>query len=251
MNIKNYISSFLGQFSVFNVSGDYRVIDLETAKRMNLDNQWKDDNLPYKQLKIVKKQIADIKKKRYFPPHILSLIKLLRKTELISPKILEIGCSSGYYSEILKLANLDVRYEGCDYSEAFIKLARELYPLVNFKVCDATKLAYNNQEFDIVISGCCILHILNYTQAITEAIRTAKKYVIFSRTPIVLSGPTVYTKKSGYELPMIEIFFNEQEIINICKKNSMNIVENEEIDDGPDLNGIKTKNISYLFKKKN
>ena len=64
-------------------------------------------------------------------------------------------------------------------------MAKQRYPEKEFKINDAADLNYTNNQFNIVISGCCILHIIDYKKAISETARTAKDYVIFHRTPII------------------------------------------------------------------
>ena len=59
-------------------------------------------------------------------------------TGLSNPRLLEIGCGSGYYSEVLAtLLPGGVRYTGIDYSDAMIARAREHYPAIAFEVADA------------------------------------------------------------------------------------------------------------------
>ena len=153
-----------------------------------------------------------------------ALVDLLKKIDTANKKILEIGCSSGYYSEVFNKADFNFIYEGCDYSEEFIKLAKERYPSINFKVGDATNLDYKDNQFDIVIFGCCILHIIDYQTAIKEAARVAKNYIIFHRTPIIHRKKTTYTTKTAYGTKMIEIFFNEEELLNLLSKSNLAVL---------------------------
>ena len=89
---------------------------------------------------------------------------------------------------------------------------------------DATQLSYMDQTFDVVISGGCLLHIPEYTQAIKETVRVSRKYVVFHRTPIVhMSGETVYTKKA-YGVETFETHFNEQEFVQKLKAENLSIL---------------------------
>ena len=73
-------------------------------------------------------------------------------TGIATPRLLEVGCGSGYYSEVFAdLVPGGVRYTGIDYSEAMIARARARYPSVAFEVADATRLPY---------AGQCIRHRL-------------------------------------------------------------------------------------------
>ncbi len=215
---RSRIQRFIG------VSGGHVVINRSQAEQLQYGDQWKNDSLPAKQLEIVKQELAAIKTSGNMPAHMRTLVDEIRQLALVKPSILEIGCSSGYYSEVFKLAGLAVQYTGCDYSESFIALAKQRYPHLPFMVCDGTKLPYDNNSFDIAISGCCILHIINYEAAIAETARVAKKYAIFHRTPVLHQRATTYTHKQGYGVDMIEILFNESELMDLFKQYGLAVV---------------------------
>ena len=202
----------------------YRTIiknpNLEELKKV-YNNTWKDASIPSQQLEITKKELPYLTDNK----NIKHCIELVKKTNLKTPSILEIGCSTGYLSEAFKIAKIKGKYEGCDYSTEFIKIAKLTYPNIPFTINNATKLNYKDKKFDIVISGCCILHIINYQKAISEAARTSKNFVIFYRTPILHINKTIFTKKIGYNLKMVEILFNETELINLFQKNGLLIQE--------------------------
>jgi len=139
--------------------------------------------------------------------------------------VLEVGCSSGYYSEVLAIANLYVDYTGCDYSERFIQLARNTYPELQFDIDDAIKLGYSDNMFDIVISGCCLLHIADYKMAVAETVRVAARYVIFHRTPVVIDKPDKYFTKMAYGVETLEIHFNEADFLRLLANNGLELLE--------------------------
>lgn len=233
------------------VSGGHMVISRDEAEQLQLDNQWKNESLPDKQLEIVKKELSAIRASKVFPPHMQALIDQMKLTGITNPSVLEIGCSSGYYNEVLQLGGIATNYTGCDYSEAFIHLAKKLYPEIPFQVCDATKLPYNDKEFNVAISGCCILHILDYKSAIAETARVASEYVVMHRTPVVHLRETTYTRKSGYGIDMIEIIFNEQELLELFRENKLQVVDIRTFNQNPGVTELGepyfTKN--YLCKK--
>lgn len=233
------------------VSGGHKIISREQAENLAYDAKWQDPSLPAKQWKIVEKELAQIKKTGVFPKHMQVLVNLIKQINITQGNILEIGCSSGYYAEILKLAGINLTYSGCDYSAAFIDLARKLYPENDFKICAATDLPYLDNAFDVSVSGCCILHILDYATAIKETIRVGSKYILLSRTPVFEKTPTTYTQKLGYGIKMIEIIFNEQELIELCKKYGAELVGTETIHADLAIPGCaeKVKIKTYLFKK--
>jgi ubiquinone/menaquinone biosynthesis C-methylase UbiE len=139
--------------------------------------------------------------------------------------VLEIGCSSGYYSEVFDIAKLNISYTGVDYSQSFIDLAREYYPQRKFDVQNACCLDFPDESFDLVISGCCLLHIPEYEKAIAESVRVASKFVIFHRTPVVWGENTKYYRKTGYGVEMIEIHFNERALLELLTKHGLRVIK--------------------------
>jgi ubiquinone/menaquinone biosynthesis C-methylase UbiE len=138
--------------------------------------------------------------------------------------LLEVGCSSGYHSEVLALRDVNLRYCGCDYSPAFIELGRGLHPGLRLDVADATALPYADGEFDIVLSGCCLLHIADYRRAIAEAARVARRHVLFLHTPVVHTTPTQYFTKQAYGVKTVEIHFSESELVGHFAANGLRVV---------------------------
>lgn len=230
--MKALLNRFIG------ASHGHKVISRDQAVALQFDAQWQDPTLPKKQYQIVEQELKKITATENFPPHMQALTDQLRSIAVPQQAVLEIGCSSGYYNEVLRLAGLNVQYTGCDYSEAFIAFAKKLYPQLPFQVADATALPYGDQQFDVAISGCCILHILDYPKAIAETARVTKRYAIFSRTPVIHLHPTVYTKKTGYGVPMVEIIFNEAELFTLFRDAGLAVVASTTFDRGPAVPGV-------------
>ena len=207
------------------LSGRYeRVRDENKKKLTKFSNVWKDPSLPGKQYVVVKKQIEKLRSTKYLEMPFKPAVDLIKKTGLRNPTVLEIGCSSGYYNEVFKLSGLKVDYYGCDYSPSFIKFAKKTYPSIDFRVEDARNLRYKNKQFQIGLSGCCILHIKEYEQAIAETARISKDFMIFHRTPVIQMEKTTFYKKVGYGLEMVEIIFNESELIELFAKYGFGLV---------------------------
>jgi len=126
--IKKYISFFHTQDTI---SKNYQILKNPNLikLRAKYNDAWKDSSIPQKQLKLSKKEMPNFI--NVVPMR--ALINLLKKFDTNGKNLLEIGCSNGYYSEVLKKAGFNINYEGCDYSEKFIKLAKKRYPTINFK----------------------------------------------------------------------------------------------------------------------
>ncbi|MDR7306025.1 class I SAM-dependent methyltransferase [Rhodoferax saidenbachensis] len=186
---------------------------------------WQDNALPQRQRELVEQQLlqyrngARIDVFDVFADSVRALPELSQGMSL-----LEIGCSSGFYSEVIELAELPVKYAGCDYSDAFIRLAREKYPFINFSVEDATALRYSDKSFDVAVSGCCLLHIPEYTKAVEETARVAGRYAIFHRTPVVWGRPEQWYRKQAYGVETVEIHFNESEFLVLLAENELELI---------------------------
>jgi len=143
---------------------------------------------------------------------------------LSNPRLLEIGCGSGYYSEVLAaLLSGGVRYTGIDYSDAMIARAREHYPSIAFEVADATKLPYADQAFDIAFNGVSLMHIIDYQAAIGEAARVAR-FCIFHSVPVFDDYRTTFLSKYAYGAPVVEVVFGRQELMSLCNEAGLRLM---------------------------
>jgi len=133
------------------------------------------------------------------------------------PEVIEVGCGSGYYSEVLAtLLPNRIRYTGIDYSETMIARARARYPSTAFEVADATNLPYADAAFDIVFNGVSLMHIVDYRAAIHEAARVAAHYCVFHTVPVFRNYRTTFLNKYAYGAPVVEIIFGKQELMALC-----------------------------------
>jgi SAM-dependent methyltransferase len=139
-------------------------------------------------------------------------------TGIATPRLLEVGCGSGYYSEVFAtLVPGGADYTGIDYSDAMIARARARYPSTAFEVADATRLPYADGAYDIVFNGVSLMHIIDYQAAIQEAARVAARYCVFHSVPVFNDYRTTFLRKYAYGAPVVEIVFGKQELMKICR----------------------------------
>jgi SAM-dependent methyltransferase len=139
-------------------------------------------------------------------------------TGMANPSVLEVGCGSGYYSEVFAtLLPGGVQYTGIDYSDAMIARARAHYPSAAFEVADATRLPYADGAFDLVFNGVSLMHIVDYGAAIREAARVASRYCIFHTVPVFAEYRTTFLEKYAYGAPVVEVVFSKQELMSLCQ----------------------------------
>lgn len=211
---------------------------------------WKDDDLPVRQRELVDRQLAEYRRGMtidVFDVMVKSLLGLRSSPGKMT--VLEVGCASGYYSEVFEIASLDVGYTGCDYSDAFVAMARQQYPRLQFDVQDATTLKYADNAFDIVISGCCLLHIPEYQAAVAETSRVASRYAIFHRTPVVLGQPNKYYRKRAYGVETVEIHFNEPQFLQLLADNGLELLATHTLDENVS-HGMGSATRTYVCRKK-
>lgn len=159
------------------------------------------------------------------------LLSILKKIPSLGrvPTLLEVGAAAAFYSEILKIGKFNCEYSALDYSEAFQALAWRLFPAVPFTVGDARALPFPDRSFDILLSGCCLLHIFDFEKAIQEAARVSDGWVVFHRTPLVLQGETRFFQKLAYQTPCIEIHFAYDELAVVFAACGLALVDAEDI----------------------
>ncbi len=196
----------------------------EIAEALLLVDAWKHPDLPAAQWAANLKEYSELREGGNWlaSPPFRAFIEVMRYANLSrqdkSVKLLDIGCSSGQYSQVMKYGGLQWNYTGVDYSPAFKEFAKKVYPDVYIEVGDATSLDWPHGTFDMVVSGCVLLHMEQWQLAIHEAARVSKQYVLFHRTPMLKEKPTTYWMKDAYGVPCFEVWFNmwdfRQELLN-------------------------------------
>lgn len=235
------------------VSSHYVKLDGNEADRESsrLRAAWQDNDLPARQRELVDRQLLEYRRGSKIDVFDVLVNALRPLHEANQPRldVLEIGCSSGYYSEVLDIAGIDATYRGCDYSGSFIAMARQRYPERLFDVEDATKLGYQDGAFDIVISGCCLLHIPEYTAALAETARVAARYAIFHRTPVVIGQPNAYFRKMAYGVETVEIHFNEPEFLALMARCGLELIDTYTLDENV-VQGLGSASRTYVCRKR-
>jgi len=171
-------------------------------------------------------------------------------TGISNPRVLEVGCGSGYYSEVFAtLLKGGVRYTGIDYSDAMIVRARTQYPLAAFEVADAIRLPYDDGAFDVVFNGVSLMHIVDYPAAIREAARVSSRYCVFHTVPVFADHPTTYLRKYAYGAPVVEMVFGKPELMSLCSEAGLRL-ERQWASTPYDVHGVTGQHSStetYLF----
>lgn len=222
------------------VSYAYEHLDDDRAdhEAQRLRGSWQSDLIPARQRELVDRQLALFREGKPVPVFdvfveaLRSLSGHWRGSE--APRtLLEVGCSSGFYAEVIQVKGLGLHYSGCDYSPAFIDLGHQRYPGVPLTVEDATQLMHSDASFDVVVSGCCLLHIPEFEKAIMETARVARQFAVFHRTPVVTGIPHQYFHKKAYGVDTVEIHFNEEQLLDMFNTHGLKLLQTFTLSQGP------------------
>lgn len=216
----------------------------EVTGRMT--SAWQSEEIPARQRALVQTELMEMYRGNV--PRVYEVLaEALRPYACDGLGVLEIGCASGYYSEILEyLLNRRLDYEGADYSEALIRMARGLYPDRTFHVADGAALPFASGQFPVAVSSCVLLHVPNYREHIRETARVAGRVVVAHRTPVCRKRPTQYLRKFAYGVETVELLFNEAEILAEFARHGL------ELKASLDLGGDAAQDehcLTYVFEK--
>ena len=208
--------------------------NINKEESLELKDNWSRDLIGLLQRELINYQLYQMKLDN--PPKLFNIIKSVfnkidsNKDQKYS--ILDIGCTSGYYYEIINFYNPNkFSYQGCDYNKGSVELAKQYYPNVNFFVDDLTNLSISDNMYDITFLSGVIEHIPLYIKGLNELCRITKKYIILHR--IWLSnGKTTSTKGTQYFVPVIRNHYNKEEFFSILKSKSFTPIWESEIYDG-------------------
>jgi ubiquinone/menaquinone biosynthesis C-methylase UbiE len=188
-----------------------------------MTSAWLSPEIPSRQRALVQHELAEMYRGIPGTPFRV-LADILKPVAHNNLTILEIGCASGYYYEVLEyLLSKQLRYTGVDYSQPMIDMARQYYPQPSFFCSDGASLFFDDRQFEVVISSCVLLHVPNYRQHIFETTRVAQRYVVVSRTPICKRQATQYLKKFAYGIETVELVFNESELLKEFELNGFRL----------------------------
>jgi len=195
------------------ISDSYQQLDQDKITH-SLETAWMDPGIPLQQ-RALTQQLLD----QMYHGAVATAFRIL--ADIIRPyadhgiPMLEIGCASGYYYEVLEyLLNKQIAYTGVDYSQAMIDMARNYYPGASFLTADGACLPFPDRSFPLVVSGGVLLHTTDYVKHIAETARVAEKWIAVHRTPVCRTHPTTYFSKRAYGVETVELRFNEQELLN-------------------------------------
>jgi len=100
-----------------------------------------------------------------------AILLLLQSLNLDRPRILDLGCGTGWLSEMLAKFGLTT---GVDLAESVIATARARYPNVTFFAGDIFKMSLPANNFDVVVSQEVIAHVPDQVAYLDRAVHVLK-----------------------------------------------------------------------------
>ena len=99
----------------------------------------------------------------------------LRREECVT--LLDAGCGIGF--DVPRLTELGYEYTGVDLTPEMLTRAKERNPVANFEQADITmRIPFPDESFDIVVSHDVLIHVDDFTSALDEMWRVAKKAMV-------------------------------------------------------------------------
>jgi 2-polyprenyl-3-methyl-5-hydroxy-6-metoxy-1,4-benzoquinol methylase len=195
------------------VSTGYQVVAAGDITE-SLTTGWRDEHIPGRQRLLVNQQLAEMRSGRPGLQFRVAAAALTR-TGLSAAKVLEVGCASGYYREVLhSLTDVEIDYIGVDFSQALLLEARRHYPALPVVAGDAAHLPFLDRSMDVVLSAAVIMHMAEWREGLSEMARVAGRFCILHRTPVARSTPTTWLKKQAYGVDVVELVFHEREVLD-------------------------------------
>ena len=92
--------------------------------------------------------------------------------------VLDVGCASGGFFNIMRSFEPRIEYTGIDLSERAVELARERYPEATFLLTEGFELPFEDDSFDIVHCTSVFNNEPNYQGMMKEMYRVSSRFVL-------------------------------------------------------------------------
>lgn len=92
--------------------------------------------------------------------------------------VLDVGCASGGFFNIMRTFEPNIEYTGIDLSEKALELARERYPEAKFVLTEGFDLPFEDNSFDIVHCTSVFNNEPNYQGMLKEMYRVSNRFVV-------------------------------------------------------------------------
>ena len=115
-------------------------------------------------------------------------------------KVLDVGCASGGFFNIMRTLEPTIDYTGIDIAEPSIESARQMYPEAKFLVTDGLRLPFDDNQFDLVHCTSVLVVEPRYRELLTEMYRVSNRFVLADMRLLKDLGAAVDLEQSYYKI---------------------------------------------------
>lgn len=181
-----------------------------------------------------------------------ALIKILKKINLSSGIVIEIGCGTAYNKHLLLKVDKTLKYIGLDSSLSALQYARKLD--IDNRLIQGTSasIPLKNNSVDLVLDGAALIHILDWRASVKDYARVSKKFIILHSITLTNEKTTLFSKYA-YGARVYEIAFNREELTSTFfnQKFRLTYVEPGEHYNLHSYIGVKTNSETWLLERTN
>lgn len=124
----------------------------------------------------------------------------LSRTLYPGAKVLDVGCASGGFYNIMRSIEPTIEYTGIDIAEPAIEVAQQKYPDAKFLTTDGTRIPFEDNEFDLVHCTSVLVIEPRYEDVIGEMYRVANRFVLVDIRLLKGIGGVTDPKDSYYRI---------------------------------------------------
>ena len=115
-------------------------------------------------------------------------------------KVLDVGCASGGFFNIMRSLEPTIDYTGIDIAEPNIEIAREIYPEAKFQVTDGLHIPFCDGEFDLVHCTSVLVVEPRYREVLKEMYRVSRRFVLVDMRLLKDLGDAEGLEQSHYRI---------------------------------------------------
>ena len=186
-------------------------------------NSWKNKEVFESQLKLNEGELgADMYPDHW--AHFLQGIQMISDSFLQSyrrlPKnVLDLGCGCGAYSELLRRHHQELEYQGVDYAQEAIDVAKDRWGYDCWEVRGYEDINENDtEEYDILHAGAMLDILPNGDEAFAYLVGLGFKAIIFGRMKMI-QDPSRYDTYEAYDkIKTYAFYHNIENLVSIARE---------------------------------
>lgn len=115
-------------------------------------------------------------------------------------RVLDVGCASGGFYNIMRTLEPAIDYTGTDISAPSVEIARRRFPEARFMVTDGIHLPFDNAEFDLAHCTSVLVVEPRCRDVIQEMYRVANRFVLVDLRLMKATGDITDVAQSSYRI---------------------------------------------------